>query len=277
MRFSQRIGKNPVRESLQIESIDDSLKNKLWNLLLKSLFERLKKETYENADIVCVYIWTEFFGLIADETPSFYSLHSPDFSYYFKIKFFNELAWYEIYDLIEFLAELDKVTWKTNFSKECNSVLKRELSGYRLINNKIVQTTSEEEIDSIETAIKDSTGMTSVTTHLQSALELLSNRENPDYRNSIKESISAVEAFCCNITGTPNASLGAALKVIERNYNLHKALKNAFSSLYGYTSDSGGIRHSLIEDDVSVTFDEAKFMLVSCSTFINYLKAKIHM
>lgn len=49
----------------------------------------------------------------------------------------------------------------------------------------------------------------------------------------------------------------------------------AFAALYGYTSDSGGIRHSLLEDDISVSFEDAKFMLVSCSAFINYLKIKI--
>lgn len=56
---------------------------------------------------------------------------------------------------------------------------------------------------------------------------------------------------------------------------MHKALKNAFSNLYGYTSDTGGIRHALSEDNLEVTMEDAKFMLVSCSAFINYLKTKL--
>jgi hypothetical protein len=56
---------------------------------------------------------------------------------------------------------------------------------------------------------------------------------------------------------------------------LHGALKTAFSALYGYTSDSGGIRHFLNRDDVVPDFDSAKFMLVVCSAFINYLLPKI--
>jgi len=52
-------------------------------------------------------------------------------------------------------------------------------------------------------------------------------------------------------------------------------LKRAFTALYGYTSDSGGIRHSLLEEDIAVTMEDAKFMLVTCSAFINYLKSKI--
>ena len=51
-------------------------------------------------------------------------------------------------------------------------------------------------------------------------------------------------------------------------------MKNAFSALYGYASDSGGIRHKLLEDDINVKMEDAKFMLITCSAFINYLKAK---
>ena len=74
--------------------------------------------------------------------------------------------------------------------------------------------------------------------------------------------------------GEKTATLGQALLKIEKKYKLHSALKNAFSALYGYTSDSGGIRHSLLEDDIDVSMEDAKFMLVSCAAFINYLKLK---
>jgi hypothetical protein len=114
-----------------------------------------------------------------------------------------------------------------------------------------------------------------VATHLKRALELLSDRKSPDYRNSTKESISAVEAICGLITGNPKAELGQALKEIERGnkVKLHGALSGAFSKLYGYTSDAGGIRHALL-DEPNLYFEDAKFMLVSCSAFINYLVAK---
>ena len=47
-------------------------------------------------------------------------------------------------------------------------------------------------------------------------------------------------------------------------------MKNAFISLYGYTSDKSGIRHNNGVDE-NTTFEEAKYMLVSCSAFLNYL------
>ncbi|VAX31463.1 hypothetical protein MNBD_NITROSPINAE05-986, partial [hydrothermal vent metagenome] len=46
-----------------------------------------------------------------------------------------------------------------------------------------------------------------------------------------------------------------------------------FSSLYGYTSDEGGIRHALMESE-NVDFNDAKFMLVVCSAFINFVLGK---
>jgi len=114
-----------------------------------------------------------------------------------------------------------------------------------------------------------------VRTHLEKSLELLSDRESPDYENSIKESISAVEAICKIIAKDEKATLGKALDVIEKKIGLHGALKRAFDSLYGYTSTAKGIRHALgLLEEANLSFEDAKFMLVSCSAFINYLTYK---
>ncbi len=159
----------------------------------------------------------------------------------------------------------------------CSSMLERELSGYRFIAGKIAPITSEQEISEvseIEEALASKDSLQPVAIHLQTALDLLSDRESPDYRNSIKESTSAVEAMCRLIAGS-GATLGKALGEIRRQgkVDLHGALEDAFDKLYGYTSDEGGIRHSLLEEPDS-DFEDAKFMLVACSAFINYLKVK---
>ena len=67
--------------------------------------------------------------------------------------------------------------------------------------------------------------------------------------------------------------MGQALKLIKEKVGLHSALEKGFSSIYGYTSDADGIRHAMI-DDSACDFDDAKYMLVSCSAFINYLVMK---
>jgi len=280
MRFSQRIGKKSVRDSLQIESIDKSLENRMWNTILDDFFNKLDDYDYSGReaelDQILRVIWLEFFEERSDEIDSHDSgkVYASGVINYIKRWFFKS-EWYEKYDLLEFLATLDTHIRNTNFVVHCNHALKREKAGYRIINGEIVQITAEEEIAEIEEAIQVSTKLKPVNTHLSSALSLLANRENPDYRNSIKESISAIESLASIITGEEKTTLGKALSIIEDKYKLHGALKSAFSSLYGYTSDSGGIRHSLLEDDIEVTFEDAKFMLVACSAFVNYLKIKI--
>ena len=107
--------------------------------------------------------------------------------------------------------------------------------------------------------------------HINKAIELFSNKQSPDYENVIKESITAVETMCSIIVGN-KTTLGEALKELEDNgVNIHPSLKTAFSKLYGYTSDGNGIRHAGDIGGKNSTFSEAKFMLISCSAFVNYL------
>ena len=105
---------------------------------------------------------------------------------------------------------------------------------------------------------------------------MLSDKKSPDYINSIKESISAIEAICKLISKNEKTDLGGALAIIEGQgkINLHPALRRAFTNLYGYTCDADGIRHAFKDEKVNSDFDEAKFMLVSCSAFVNYLISK---
>ena len=278
MKFSQRIGKTNIRKTLQVESIDERLENRLWNTILDDFFYKFKDRSDDDLEQVCFYIWTEFFCNRKDEIPQYgFNTLSTDTSKvisYIKEWFFK-VYWYEIYDFIEFIAEIDNKALKFGFIKSCNDALKKEMAGYRIIDESIVQITSEEEVAEIEEAIDNSSIWEPVNVHLKTAIEYLADREHPDYRNSVKESISSIEALVGIISGEQNLTLGQALNKIEEKYPIHGALKNAFSSLYGYTSDSGGIRHSLTEDDIDVSMEDAKFMLVTCSAFINYLKAKI--
>lgn len=280
MKFSQRIGKTPIRQAIQVESIDNVLENRLWNNILADLIMKTEAYTLSVGDSdrakILKMIWREFFENRIDEIPSYQSggVDVDTVQEYIK-NWFISAAWYEKYDFIEFLVFLDQKTINTGFATKCNNTLKRESAGYRIIEQKIVQITSEEEIAEIEEAINSSSKLKPVETHLITALELLSKREKPDYRNSIKESISAIESLCIIITGEKTTTLGKALGQIEDKYKIHGALKSAFSSLYGYTSDSGGIRHSLLEGDSEVTMEDAKFMLIVCSAFINYLKTKM--
>ena len=135
----------------------------------------------------------------------------------------------------------------------------------------ICPVTDTTEISEIEEAIAASPK--AAATHLRRSLELLSDRERRDYRNSIKESISAVESVVKNLLSVETGTLGKLLTTMEKKGHLPGSLKAALGSLYGYTSDHGGIRHALSEKD-DVDLADPKFMLVTCSAFVNYVLAK---
>lgn len=168
-----------------------------------------------------------------------------------------------------YTESIDKIIYDS-----MNELFEKEYVGYRFVNGKIVAITDKTEIEEIEEACNNP--FDCCRTHIQKAVGFLADREKKDYKNCIKESISAVEAVSKVIAEKDNAELKEALKVLkDKGLVVHGALEKAFLALYGYASDEGGIRHSERLFESSVTFEEAKFMLVSCSAFVNYLIAEV--
>jgi hypothetical protein len=264
--FSKRKGLKSVRNVIQKETMDNDLRVGLWNVFYTI---HVEGGHYTVAKIVDK-LWTEYYKFPIDESPS---RDQGNHVYIFR-KMFFEANWYVVYDLLEAaVAYCDYDFLNEQFVDNVNLVLERELSAYRFVGSQIAEITSEQEITSIETALALSPNV--VQLHLQQALEHFADRKNPDYRNSIKESISAVESLCSRIVEKPNVSLGDALKEIEKQgkVKLHPSLRTSFEKLYGYTSNADGIRHALM-DEPNLDSEDAKFMLVSCSAFINYLIEK---
>ena len=193
----------------------------------------------------------------------------------------TQKEWYTKFDLIEYsigflrnsIPQNDRqyAVIVDNFIKLLNLTFKRLDYAYRVVDDQIVEITDQEEIAAIEEAVRQNSA---VNTHLEEALKHLSNRPSPDYRNSIKESISAVEALCREITG--ESTLGPALKALEKNgVEIPRFLLSGIEKLYVYTNDPNtGIRHALMDDKETPSFEEAKFMLVACSAFVNYIQGK---
>lgn len=273
MLFSQRKGFKPVKTVLQVDSMDKDLRNSLWNALTIMYWNQMVGKSYRSEHYImnqfATILWKDYFKLTLDTLDAYWhKVHAYMRDYFFTCD------WYEVYDFIEFVANYYPYpSLNSQFIPVCNAYMERELSGYRFVSGKITEITSEEEIAEIEEALQIHHSLQPVSAHLKRALDLLSDRKSPDYRNSIKESISAVEAICKLLTKNPKAVLSQALKEIETKVSVHPALKKAFDNLYGYTSDAEGIRHALL-DESTLNFEDAKFMLVSCSAFINYLKQK---
>ena len=171
-----------------------------------------------------------------------------------------------------YFSEFDETYINGSIFDIANIYFEREYVGYRFVDGEIVPISDKYELAAIEEALSNK--YKSVQGHIAKANHLLADRTNPDYENSIKESISAVEAICKIFTGAKGkeATLGNMLKKLEeKGVKIHGGLKSAFNILYGYASDANGIRNAGDIGGPSSTFEEAKFMLVSCSAFINYL------
>ncbi len=273
-RFSQRYGYLPLEKAFQRESADESLRTKLWNVLKVAIWDNYNpheyrlQETTSKIDEMLRRLWFNFFNHDLDSLPNFLPQYHGDnkTAYLFLKKFFFSCDWFELYDFIEHISRDPSDLLGDEARGWINNVLEEQNAAYRFVGEEIVEITDKQEIGAIEKGLEYPEK--AVRTHLETALRMLSDKQSPDYRNSVKESISAVEAACRLESGKENATLGDALKKIQ---NIHPALSRAFNQLYGYTSDASGVRHSLI-DEPNITYADAKFMLVACSAFVSYLK-----
>ena len=277
MRFSERYGYVKPKEAIQRESIDEDLKNRLWSLLdiyLWKMYEGdilISFEDHEFLDNLILNYWYQVFKKSTDQI----NPRSSNKILQLKNIFTLDLKWYQIYDFIEFTLKFINQNYSnkellTKVINALNQLLDDEKSAYRIINIEVIEITSEQEIQSIEVALANTNPYSGVQQHLNQALKLMSDRQKPDYRNSIKESISSVESICKIVTNDDKATLGKALKIVEDKFGLHPALKGSLSQLYGYTSDADGIRHAMLGES-NLSYIDAKFMLVACTNFINYL------
>ena len=270
--FSQRQGYKPVKQAIQLESMDSDLRTSLWNALDICFWQPLYRPGYSPLDPhnsklrgICESLWANHFKRTLDSIGMDWSRTKQ------KIReHFFGCHWYEVYDFIEFMHRFDTGQSSGQFESLVNLYLEREVSAYRLMDGQIIPITNPVEISEIEEAVLG--GIHSVSTHLQTSLSMLADRQDPDYRNSVKESISAVESQVLSSLNQTNGTLGELLKQVDRKTPLHPAFKDSFSKLYGYTSAEGGIRHALLDNSRQVTFEEAKFMLVACSAFVNYVR-----
>jgi hypothetical protein len=268
--FSQRIGAVRKSTAFQKESTTLVLRTDLWNVwYARSWNHEDHDSNFAVGDEYLDMLWTQLLHAELNQ------LHNGGFGTALRIihKEWFEGTWHFSYDVMDAtLAYQASISDLDDFTQAVNDVLRCNLSAYHIVGSTLAPMTSDAEIESVETAL--ATPNDAVQEHLSRALAHFSSRENPDYRNSIKESISAVESLCKRIAGKDKATLGDALKELKSaGVTVHPALEKAFEELYGYTSDKPGIRHALLGAD-DLKQEDAEYMLVTCSAFVNYLVVK---
>ena len=200
MRFSERVGARKPRSVMQGRSLDRETRNLLWNAVERAVPPRGRTMTSGRRtwmELLYREIWSDFLKLPLDDMPS-----EPNVRQVFK-SVITENAWYEAYDLLEFILAA-KHAPKPEFERDVARVLEEELAGFRLLDGELVELTEEEEIEAVSAVLRDTDvpRFQPARIHIKAAVRLLSDRANPEYRNSMKEAISAVEAAVWRLTGT---------------------------------------------------------------------------
>lgn len=276
MKFSQKIGKKPVRKDIQNETMDEELKNGLWNIIKMFFIDKLRSGgIYEEPEIkeFSKILWHNFYKKSIDSIPN----NAYKIELEIRTNFYKS-EWYEVYDFVEFIVSIQADEYaKKDFIQTLNKLLEIEFSGYRIINEVIAPISNQLEFDEVNYALKKTkylTALKGANIHLSNAIELISDKKNPNYRNSVKESISAVESACRKITS--ENTLGKSLNKLEsKGIIINKQLKTGFEKIYAYTNDKdNGIRHAIVTEPNEPDFSDAKYMLISCSAFINFLVSK---
>jgi len=250
-----------------LEEATPNLRTALWNRLHYELFPgggNWEEYCQRNAAL----IW-EHLNLRVDDAPSYAVGLRDELAEQWEI-----IDWPEFFDLLEFVAKLvaddPETESRVAFFADLNEILEAQGCAYRFIAEELAPVTNPVEVAEVAAAAE--CAIPSAAAHIREALRLLPPNANASPRNSIKESISAVEAALKSLAANPSATLTDGLTAFERKYGaLHPALRQGLIRLYGYTSDENGVRHALVDEAANVTVSDARFMLVACSAFTNYL------
>jgi hypothetical protein len=261
--FSERYGYKEVRTALQHEELDQHLRVDLWNAVHIYLEHA---HDYTEHFLPFVHIWINLWRRPYDAIPYRTDQMGAEVK-----RYILDATWYDVLDLIETFVKGFPENERSDKPDLFNLMFERNVSAYRLVDDHIVEMNEATDVEAVTQALKDAADVSGARRHLAQALSHLSDRDHPDYANSIKESISAVERVCQYIIGKSSATLGEGIKALkDAGVRIHPAQERSWLAAYGYASDGDGIRHAL-RDDTTANQANARYWLVSCSAFVSLL------
>ncbi len=118
-------------------------------------------------------------------------------------------------------------------------------------------------------------GYSNAEKHFRSAIE---HQNKQAWKESINESIKALESVAVTIKETPKPTLGSAIVAIRKDGKVHTTLCDAMNAIWSFTNKGSGIRHGQPEKDDqmsdqvnAVARKESGLMLLICMQFAVYL------
>jgi hypothetical protein len=268
LSFEQAEGVEPLPSQLQLREVSGEPRAVLWNTIQGVL---------DRSTTPGKYLDTPWSTILKDE--HVYRRHKmvDDFANRANDRIREIRSIFEHGDYVAVFGWLEFVlkhpACPQDLHKRIESNLRYSRAAYRVVDEQVIcPIGSSAEHATIVKAFADldASQFNGARSHLRSAASSLTAGE---FADSVRESIHAVESVCRTLD--PSADLSKALARLERKISIHPAMKKGFTSLYGYASDEGGIRHALLES-VQAKVDEADalFMIGACAAFVSYLLNK---
>lgn len=271
--FEQAEGKEPLPRQLKPQEMSPALRAVLWHVLHQQLTAATKYVEYSHpvlADpwrqmLYDKHVWRDHQP--ADEFSTQVRHHVP----LLKDLFMNG-TYVQVLGTLQWL--LRHPASPKAFATAVSKALQMCHAGYRLTadGKTLLPIASEEEAQTALQAFRSLNvdSYAGARKHLTAAAERLTEGDCP---NAVRESMQAVESVARVITG--KSSFTEALKILEKRWKIHSALKASFGRLYDYTSAEEGIRHPLLDDPAAqVDESDALFMFSACAALITYLVRK---
>ena len=270
LTFSQAQGYEGIPGPLALQELSEEARIKLWNTLVSSVWFKDLWGWHWNDRWEQIFqtLHRSFWVRPVDE---FTSLEERNIRTYKNTILYN-LPFNRVFDLFQMIMRHPECPREFTLGvaevfEECRLAYVVDTQGTPTILPSATKAEGEATIEAIG-ELREA-GLQGAETHLKRAGELINGG---DWPGSVRESINAVESVARQLDPDASKTLGPALKSLEKRGQLHPALKEAFSNLYGYTSDEEGIRHALLTDAASPAGrDEAVFMLGACASFASYL------
>jgi len=276
LTFAQAEGVEPLPQPLKLKEVSNELRAILWDIFydeLKNSTDPLSGYSPDNDltdpmhSILRDHYVYELYGM-ADDFKNDFEHHRQRLR-----KLFEKGDNVSVFGFIQYV--LRHRNCPDQLAENVNWALQKSRAAYTIVDgNTICPVASAEEAKAIEQAFADIAKheLNGARAHLRSAAEFLTHGK---YADSIRDSIHAVEAVARILDPEASKALGPALDALEKKSAIHGSLKKGFQSIYGYTSDEQGIRHSLLDDPkAAADMYDALFMIGTCASFITYLIGK---
>ena len=283
--FGERMGQIEPPKLLGKDEITDAIRNKIYNF-----YKKYEVTPPSNISPNCEYVSSTKgvitgHNIIQMEVEE--KINKVLFNYYhnhlkeiFEIDAYNNEEQFDFLlakednflnycQLLEYLIEQFP-----SFADECNKIFEEEKFYYRFVNGLLEPITNETEIETVEEACE--TPLAGVQKHMDAALKCLSAKPEPDYRNTANEAFEAFECIAKDAAKvTPEKKISKALEMLRTKFALNSNIEKIMQKLAIYRNKNTGHAHD--GDEIKqLTHAEAKFILITCSASVNYLKEKYY-